>query len=1004
MNNQYTSISHFFKQIFRFLTSSFFVFVLGFQLYAQSTDIEISGKIVDEKREPIIGVSVAVKGSVNATSTNIDGVFKLNAPAGSILTLSYIGYETLTVKSDSIKSDITMIPEIKELEQVVVVGYGTQKKLDITGSISSIKSEEIINQASQNPVSSLQGRVAGVNVINSGAPGAAPQVRIRGVGSAQGGVDPLYIVDGVFVNDITFLNPNDIESIDILKDASSAAIYGIRAANGVILITTKKGKKGSPSVTYNAFAGLQMVTNQVKMASAKKYGQLINEKLGAPTISEFPTTDWYSEVLRKQAFVHNHQLGISGGSDFSTYNFSLGYLNQEGIVKGNNYERITARLQNDITISKFVKAGYNAIYTNSGSNDIPGDIFYQAYVAPPIIPVREPDGSYGDSKNYKTGNFPNPTASLDWFYQKKRAQNLVGNVYTEIKFLKDFTFRSSFGVNLNDDNTINYRRKDSLTSVQFARNSTLRKTSNKVVGWQLENTLTYDKAVGDHRFKALLGYSTQGYRSESLTNQINDVPNESPANYYFGLGTPATAQIGNTGDRYNIISYFARINYAFKNKYLLTATIRRDGSSKFPTSNQFDNFPSVGLGWVVSNENFMRNFKMIDLLKVKASWGRLGNSNVPSNITQQTVSYGGQYVSFFGGAPQVGGSITKVVPPTLFWEVVNQTDIGLEMGFLNNRLTVETDYYVRRTENAIFAVPILGAQGTSDNTILGNYATFQNQGVEFATKWRDQAGDLKYNIGFNMTYNENKVLSVQGSDVPQLGGALPVGGYFATYAKIGQPISTFYGYKVDGIFQTQAEVDASAQKNAAPGDFKYKDLNGDGVINAKDKTNIGNPNPKFAMGITTGFEYKGFDLQLDLQGVFGVDIYNANKGIRYGNENYTDDFYKNRWSGPGTSNTYPSAKLAGANLDPNSWYVENGNYIRIRNAQLGYSLPSKLISQLKVRKIRFYVNAQNPLTLFTYKGFTPEIGSVDNNPMSTGIDRNVYPLYATYNFGVNVTF
>ncbi|MFN0048521.1 MAG: SusC/RagA family TonB-linked outer membrane protein [Cytophagales bacterium] len=982
-----------------------FFLITACLVHAQSTDSTYTGKVTEINGDAVIGAAVGVKGTTIATATDVYGNFKIVAPKNAIIVFSYIGLKTIEIKAEALQNaPIVLETDVRELEQVVVVGYGTQKKLDVTGAISSIKSEEIVNQASQNPVSSIQGRVAGVNIINNGSPGSSPQIRIRGVGSAQSGVDPLYIVDGVFVNDLSFLNPNDIESIDILKDASSAAIYGIRAANGVVLVTTKKGTKGKMQVTYNAFAGLQIVTNKVEMATAKKYAVLINEKLGTPTVGAFPTTDWYGEVLRNQAFVQNHQFGISGGSDKSTYNFSLGYLNQDGIVKGNNYERITARLQNDINISDFVKVGYNAIYTNYGSVDIPGNIFSQAFVAPPIIPVRESTGRFGDSKDYGVGNFANPAASLDWNNQKSRGQNLIGNIYTEIKFLKDFTFRSSFGVNLNDNNVVAYRRKDSLTSVQFARNSNLRKNNDKVVGWQFENTLSYDKTIAKHRFKALIGYATQSYKSEFLVNSINDVPNESPSTYYFSLGTPATATIANGGDKYTILSYFARVNYAFNDKYLLTATIRRDGSSKFPSDNRYANFPSIGLGWIVSSERFMENVKGFDLLKLKASWGLLGNSNVPSNITTQTVSTGGRYVAFFGGAPQVGSSITTAIPNTLLWEVVNQTDIGLEMAFLNSRLTVETDFYLRNTENAIFSVPILGSQGTSDNNILGNFATFENRGFEFSAKWRDEINDFKYNVGFNTSLNQNKVLNVATGDVPQLGGALPVGGYFATVARIGAPISSFFGYEVDGIFQTQSEVDASAQKAAKPGDFKYKDRNGDNTIDAKDKTIIGNPNPLLSFGITSGFNFKNFDFQLDIQGVAGVDIYNANKGIRVGNENFTDDFYKNRWNGPGTSNTYPSANLAGANLDPNSWFVEKGDYIRIRNVQLGYSIPNSAIDRLKVKKIRFYVNAQNPITLFTYKGFTPEIGATNNSPLSSGIDYNVYPLYATYNLGVNVIF
>lgn len=980
-----------------------FLCLLFAHLVSAQDDLNISGRVTDSSTgEPLIGANIQVKGTNRGTLTNASGNFTLTAPANGTLVVNYIGYERKEVPVNNQSTlNIALAVSATALEQVVVVGYGTQEKKEVTGSISSVTGEELNRQSSQNPVASMQGRVAGVQITNSGAPGASPQVRIRGAGSAFGGVEPLYIVDGMFVNDLSFLNPNDIESIDVLKDASSASIYGIRAANGVVLVTTKKGREGTLQVNYNSYAGAQVVTNQVNMASALKYALMVNEKTGAATVGQYPTTDWYDQVMRPYAIVHNHQLGVSGGSDKSTYNFSVGYLNQQGAVEKNDYQKITARLQNDFKIRTNVRAGYNALLYNFKSDDIPGNIFYQAYVAPPIMAVRREDGRYGDPADYNVGNFANPQATLDWFNQKSRGQSLTSTAYAELDILKDFTFRTSLGLNYGFNEFRNYTSEDSLTSVQYANVSRLSKETSRSRRWLWENTLTYDQTFGVHKVRALLGYSSQEDRFEAVGGTIADVPFYNEGSLNFSLGDPSTAVLNNAAGLNTVLSAFARLNYTFKDRYLLTASIRRDGSSKFPKESRFDNFPSIGLGWIVSDEPFMANQNILNFLKLRASWGKLGNENIPANITIQTVSTGGLYNYYFGGMLNIGSNITTRVSPTLFWEEVKEINVGSEMGFMNNQLTVDLDYYNKTTENAIFDVPILGSLGTSNNSIRGNFASFRNAGLELASSWRDKAGSFDYNVGANISYNKNTVTSISTGDNPVYSGGLPVGGYLTTISRIGSPIGAFYGYEVDGIFQTEAEVSSSAQPNAKPGYFRYKDQNKDGVIDNRDKTIIGNPNPRFTYGITSGFIFRNFDFQLDIQGVAGVEIYNAMKGVRYGNENYTEDFYQNRWHGPGTSNEYPSADLAGPNLDPNSWFIESGDYVRIRNVQVGYAISNSLTEAWKIQRLRVYANAQNPYTYFTYTGFTPEVGG---SPTSAGIDLNVYPLSATYNLGVNVIF
>ncbi|WP_347158661.1 SusC/RagA family TonB-linked outer membrane protein [Pontibacter chitinilyticus] len=975
-------------------------------LFAQG-NITVEGTVTDATSgAPLIGAGVAVQGTSTGTTTDVSGHYSLSAPANGTLVVDYLGYNQQTVPiNNQTTVNVQLGVNTEQLEEVVVVGYGTQEKRDVTGSISSVKGETISRQATQNPVSALQGKVAGVQITNSGAPGSSPQVRIRGVGSAQGGTSPLYVVDGTFVDDLSFLNPNDIASMEILKDASSAAIYGVRAANGVVLVTTKRGKAGQMRVSYNGYVGLQKVTNKLEMANGQEYATLINEKQGTDLVNAGGTsTDWFDQVLRT-ALVHNHQVTASGGSEKVTYTLSGGYLNQEGIVKGNDYERITARLQTDVKLTDKIRFGYNAIFYDYKSKDIPGSIFLQAFVAPPVLPVFKANGNYGDPADIGLGDFANPQASLDWYNQKSQGQRLTSNVFGEVDFLHDFTFRSSLGIDYAINQYRTYQSADSLTTVQKAQRSTLTKSRSKATSWLWENTLTYNKTFGDHDLTVLLGISAQENRLEDLIGTANDVPFVSEATLYLSLGDPDTYSLVNTGDRYTFASYFGRINYSYKDKYLLTATLRNDASSKFPKDNRSDYFPSIGLGWRVTEEPFMRDQTIFDNLKLRASWGKLGNNKIPSNIFALVVSDPGSYTYSFGGVPYVGRNIASVVPPTLLWEVVKEADFGAEFGFLNNRLTFEADWYNKKTENAVFTVPILGSTGLLSSTVTGNFATFRNRGFEFVAGWTDNPNpDFSYNLGFNLSTNQNEVTDLATGNNALFNGNLPLGGYQVTVSRVGDPIGSYYGYVVDGIFQNEQEIAASAQANSSsvqPGDFRYKDLNGDGLIDSKDKTIIGNPNAGVYYGINGGVTFKNFDLNIDIQGVADVDVYNANRNIRYGNENFTKDFFDNRWHGAGTSNTYPSADLTGTNLDPSTFFVESGDYIRLRTIQLGYNLPSGIVEKWKMQSFRVYVNAQNAITLFDYNGFSPEVGG---SPISQGIDQNVYPLSATYNLGVNVTF
>ena len=996
---------------------------LCWSVLSYGQEIGITGKVTSADGAGLPGASVLVKGTSTGVPTDIDGNYSIKVPSRqSILVFSMIGMtaQEIVVGSQT-NLNITLQDDARSLNEVVVVGYGTQRKLDVTGSVVQIKGEEISKQPSMNAVSGLQGKVAGVQISNSGKPGEAPQIRIRGVGTAYGSANPLYVVDGVWFDDISFLNSGDIESMNILKDASSQSIYGVRAANGVVLITTKKGKAGNAIVNYNGYVGYQKVTNQIKMANANEYATMVNElanvngKGNVLDPSQYGEgTDWYHQILRN-ALVTNHQISISGGGEKTTYNFSLGYLNQDGIVEKNNFKRYTARLQNDFQVLKSLKIGYTATGSFSKSKDEAGGIFRQLYAAGPVVPVYYADGAYGDPTDYNLGdgnNF-NPQATIDFYNQNTKKTLLTANAYAELTLLKGLTFKSSLGGRYGQDETRSYTPQYVATFKQRNTTSKLEFTRPQARYWILENTLTYTKDIGKHSFTALVGQSAQRDQSYKVIASALNVPYSSEGDLYLTLGSADGRNITDEGDLGTYASYFGRVNYSFNDRFLLNASLRADGSSKFyQGGNAWGYFPSVGAGWVISNESFMANQHVFDNLKIRGSWGKIGNASVPSNLSTLTVATGGNLAAIFGGQVNTGASINSIIPPTTYWERGVGTDIGIEGSMLKNRLTIELDYYLKKTEQAIFDIPVLTSIGTASGRIVGNQATFQNKGFEAVLSWRDNVGkDFSYSIGVNGGLNNNKVLSVtSGANPIYDGGVGLTSGALATRTVVGDPIGSFYGYVVDGIFQNADEIAKSAQPNAKPGDFKYRDISGtngtpDKAITSLDRQVIGNPNPKLTYGINTAFNYKSIDLSLDFQGVAKADIYNANLGWRYGNENFTKDFYDNRWHGEGTSNTYPSANIGGgSNYLPNTFFVQSGSYFRVRNAQIGYTFPQSVNDKLKIKKLRLYANAQNPLNFFKYKGLSPEVRANENKPTQAGIDANVYPLSATYNFGINVTF
>ncbi len=975
---------------------------------------QVKGVVKDGSTgETLPGVTIKIEGAPSGAITDVNGAFSIQVPgANAILVVSYIGYLTQRIPlSGKSNLEIKMIKSETKLDEIVVVGYGTQRKIDVTGAVSSVKGNDITKQASVNPVSALQGKVAGVSITNNATPGSSPQITIRGTGTIYGKTGVLYVVDGVWYDDISFLNPADITNISILKDASSQSIFGIRAANGVVLVITVHGKTGDPKINYNGYVGIQKVTNTVKMTNASEYANAVNESYAiasqTPLFSNTDLgegTDWYKQILRT-AMVNNHQISVNGASDKSSYNFSLGYLNQDGIIENNNYKRYTVRLSNDFTLVKGLKIGYNVTGSMSNSNNVPESITRDIYIAAPVLSVFNADGSYGDPAKLQLGNGTNvnPQATLDFSNYKTTKYRLTGNVYAEWNFAKHLTFKTSAGGDFGQEEVRNYVPLYYATTLQNSKNSSLDVTRIENRNWILENTLSYDNKWNDHSLTILVGQTAQRFKSYTMVGSALNVPNRSDGDLYLSLGD--SRQIKDEGTLSTVNSYFTRANYAFQNKYLLNASIRADGASQFYGGDDlWGYFPSVGAGWVISNEAFMKDQHLFTNLKLRGSWGKVGNAGVPINPTTLTVKQTSGMIAFFNGVASTGASVTTIVPPALFWERSEGTDVGLEMGFLANKLSVEADYYNRTTKQAIFDIPVLGSLGTSNSSIIGNQADFRNRGFEFLVNWADKtAGGLTYSISANVGINSNKVLNVtSGNNYIDRGGTGLNNGVTPTRTTAGYPIGSFFGYEVSGIIQNAEELAASGQSGARAGDFRYVDQNKDGVVDGRDRVMLGNPNPKYSYGVNTTFGYKDFDLTVDIQGVADVDVYNANLGNRFGNENFTKDFYDNRWTGPGSTNSYPSASLAGGtNSQANSFYVESGAYIRLRNIQLGYALPQALLSKWKMQKLRVFANAQNALNLFGYRGFSPEVGG---EPTSTGVDFKVYPLFATYNLGVNLTF
>ncbi|WP_118195932.1 SusC/RagA family TonB-linked outer membrane protein [Albibacterium indicum] len=1021
-------------------------------LELSAQNLQVSGQVVAAAdNSPIPGVTVSVKGGTTSTSTDADGQYSLTIAASEVvLEFRQLGMltEEVAVSSSGVYN-VSLSEDLTELEQVVVVGYGTQKKSVVTGAISSVKAADLESMPVTRIEQSLQGRTSGLTIAsNSGQPGSAATIRVRGI-TTFGNNNPLWVVDGVVIDagGISYLNQSDIESIEVLKDASSQAIYGARAAAGVILVTTKKGKAGAMRINYNAYYGTSEPARKLSLLNGTEYATLRNESaLAAGNALPFANpqefgegTDWQEQIFNRSAQRHNHELSLSGGNEKSTFYGSFGFLSQDGIIATDisNFKRTNIRLNSEHKISDWLKVGQNLGYSHERSQGIGntnsefGGPLSAAINLDPLTPVVEtnPDiinspnrpyasnavvrdafgNPYGISQ-YVTQEMTNPLA-----YTQTRlgnygwSDNFVGNVYAELTPIEGLTFRSTLGSKLS------YWGGESFTPV-FYLNATNQNAQNnftrgrdKGFDWNLENTVSYSRLIEDHSFQVLLGQGAYyDNRATGLSVTYYDIPvdNFDDASLNYNIPTDQRNSYGYENAGHTVSSLFARVNYNYQEKYLVEALIRRDGSSRFGSNNKYGVFPSFSLGWVASKEDFLADVDAIDMLKFRGGYGVVGNDNIGDFAYISTVGGGRNYTIGLTDMYTVGYSPNAPSNPDLKWEETSQANIGFDMTFLN-RVSVTFDWYNKKT-NGILQNPRIPFYVGAIGNPAANVADMKNTGVELEVGYNNRWGEVDFSLNGNASYVRNEVTNI-GAGVSFINGAsFQASSYNITRTMVGQPFNSFYGFETMGIFQTQAEIDAYTnadggliQPDARPGDFKWADLNNDGMIDGDDRTFIGDPTPTWAFGFTLNVAYKGFDAVVFGQGVAGNKIFQGLRRLDINNANYSTKAL-GRWTGAGSSSSYPRLSDNDPNnnfANPSDFYLEDGDFFRLKTLQLGYTVPSLWTNQIGLQKARIYVMSENLFTLTKYSGFDPEIGGG-----ILSIDRGIYPQARSFMVGLNVTF
>lgn len=991
----------------------FFLILFSFSpfiLFAQNTTI--SGKVLSgEDNKPLRGVSVQIKGVQEGKTTDINGSFTINASATDSLIFSYVGFEKFQVAVNAKKNlKVILVPVSNKLQDVVVVGYGTVKKKDVTGSVSSISTKEFASIPVPNAGEAIEGKAAGVQVISSGTPGSNVTVRVRGTGTINN-ADPLIVIDGVPTDaPLNNINPDDIASLDILKDASAAAIYGSRGANGVILITSKKGVNGKGHLTFNFLTGWQNATKVVTMLNAEQFAKLNNEMLnnGAQTVNPAfanpdtlgTGTNWLNALFRT-APMEKYTLAYSGGSDKYSYYVSGSMLNQDGIVLSTKYKRYTFQFNSQAKLTDHLTFGNNVTLTAddkpSGSYDIRSTM-----ASNPVQKIYNADGTYSNVLGNPLwyGDITNQIGTANVNQNETKGYNVLGSVYVEAIILPGLKFKSTVGIQANfwDSRTwapvYNFQPNPQTTAY-------LSEQFNKSMTYLWDNYFTYDKMFGtNHHFTLLAGTSAQNNRYDYLSGNRIGFPSSITQQLNSATGTP---NVGGDASEWALLSYMGRINYAFRDKYLITATLRRDGSSRFGDANKYGTFPSASVAWKISKEDFFKNINFINDLKIRAGYGVTGNQNIGNYSFASTLNI----AQYNFNNTTVGIVYPLALPnPNIQWEQVSQSNLGLDATLFKNRISVSIDAYVKNTTKMLVPAVVPVTSGYSSTIVpYVNAASMENKGVEITVSTKNITGAFTWNTDFNISFNKNKIVSLNGTNPLYVDNY----GLNANFGidQTGHPANEFYGYVADGIFQTSKEVTQHAQQQAgttsynstSPGDVRFIDMNSDGIINASDRTYIGDPNPQFIYGLSNSFTYKSFDLSIFLQGVYGNKIFNANNIYQESMsiaENQTERTLS-RWEGPGTSNYMPRAIYGDPNQNNrvSTRYIEDGTYLRIKNISLGYTFNSTRLKKIKLSSLRLYLSCQNLYTFTDYSGFDPEVGS-------NGVDYSVYPVTRTLSIGLNL--
>ena len=1018
---------------------------------AQTTGRTISGVVTEAASgTPVPGAAVVVKGTTRGTTTNFDGEFTLQASDNDVLVVSFVGFTAQEVPVAG-KSNLTIVleEEVALFDEVVVVGYGVQKKKLVTGATAQVDGEELTKRSTTSALEALQGQTSGVQITStSGQPGEGMKVVVRGQGTI-GGSGPLYIVDGVQTGDISYLNNADIESIDVLKDAASAAIYGSQAANGVILITTKTGKRGSAQVTFDAYYGVQNVARKIDMLNSKEHAVIMNEANinsgNAPyfTQSEIDAmgegTDWIDEMLYEDAVTQNYTLGITGGSQKSTYSMSMSYTGQEGIVGGpavSNYERYNLRINSEhdlydglLKVGQHLTMGYmmkNGVGVgNQYNNTLRG-----AFNTSPFLPMYDDEGNYlnntanagvmyqGEEWEPWVEGENNPYASMVLNNQSRNNnQKILGDVYFELTPLENVTLRTTLGYDYYAGEGHSYSPIYRLSIYAYRDNDGASQNMNRGLALTWDNILTYQLDKGDHSMTAMVGNSIYRNKGSWLSvNNANLTVSDLEHAYINNTTNTDFTLLGFGGAPNDVdkrLSYFGRFSYSYQERFLLNATFRADGSSRFAKGNRWGYFPSVSAGWVVSSESFMDN-SPFDFLKLRASWGQVGNQNIPAFrylalIKTDNTNYYFGSEDFNSSGNTVGAYPNSLPNPELKWETSEQLNFGIDAQLLDGHLSLNADYYEKRTKDWLIDVPVLATAGADSRYINGG--DVKNTGIELALSYSNQVGDLGYYVSANVSKNKNRVTEVPTNDGIVHG--LPNMLYdnsleFYHRAETGYPIGYFWGWETDGVFQNEGEVQAYTnngkivQPKAKPGDLRYVDQNQDGVIDESDKTNIGDPNPDYIFGFSVGFDYKGFDLSAAANGVAGNQLVQSYRNHVVAKANYTTEIL-GRWHGEGTSNRIPRVTNNNINYLFSDIFVKDGDFLRISNITLGYDFARNVVKHKFISQFRLYASVLNAFTFTEYNGMDPEIGyGVENG--SSGVDLGYYPRPRTVMVGVNVKF